>query len=239
MTPSAALADAEIDRLAELLDGMPSDEAMDIETVDGYFSALHCAPTMVSMGLVIDNVLGGASESAAGEASADAVTECIALLMRHWNAIGAGLSGSRADDPDTFHMPVLFEDDAGVVRGYDWAVGFWRGMRHDFVAWKDLIDDPDHGGAVLPMMALAHEHDPDPALRPAPFGNDERRVDIVTHMCAGLHSAYRYFAEQRRQLAQEMRHGAQTIVRDEPKVGRNDPCPCGSGRKYKRCHGAA
>jgi preprotein translocase subunit SecA len=30
-----------------------------------------------------------------------------------------------------------------------------------------------------------------------------------------------------------------TIRRDEPKVGRNDPCPCGSGKKYKKCHGAA
>ena len=28
------------------------------------------------------------------------------------------------------------------------------------------------------------------------------------------------------------------IVREAPKVGRNDPCPCGSGRKYKKCHGA-
>ncbi|MFZ0750891.1 MAG: SEC-C metal-binding domain-containing protein, partial [Pyrinomonadaceae bacterium] len=28
-----------------------------------------------------------------------------------------------------------------------------------------------------------------------------------------------------------------TIVRDQPKVGRNDPCPCGSGKKYKKCHG--
>jgi len=28
-----------------------------------------------------------------------------------------------------------------------------------------------------------------------------------------------------------------TIVRDQPKVGRNDPCPCGSGKKYKNCHG--
>ncbi|MDQ3069903.1 MAG: SEC-C metal-binding domain-containing protein [Acidobacteriota bacterium] len=26
--------------------------------------------------------------------------------------------------------------------------------------------------------------------------------------------------------------------RDEPKVGRNDACPCGSGKKYKKCHGA-
>src|SRR5438067_12158 len=29
-----------------------------------------------------------------------------------------------------------------------------------------------------------------------------------------------------------------TIVRDQPKVGRNDPCPCGSGKKFKKCHGA-
>jgi len=31
----------------------------------------------------------------------------------------------------------------------------------------------------------------------------------------------------------------QTVKRKEAKVGRNDPCPCGSGKKYKKCHGAA
>ncbi len=31
----------------------------------------------------------------------------------------------------------------------------------------------------------------------------------------------------------------QTVVREGKKVGRNDPCPCGSGKKYKKCHGAA
>jgi preprotein translocase subunit SecA len=30
-----------------------------------------------------------------------------------------------------------------------------------------------------------------------------------------------------------------TVTRSEPKVGRNDPCPCGSGKKYKKCHGIA
>jgi preprotein translocase subunit SecA len=29
----------------------------------------------------------------------------------------------------------------------------------------------------------------------------------------------------------------ETVRRDRPKVGRNDPCPCGSGKKYKKCHG--
>jgi preprotein translocase subunit SecA len=31
---------------------------------------------------------------------------------------------------------------------------------------------------------------------------------------------------------------AMPIHRDAPKVGRNDPCPCGSGKKYKQCHGS-
>ena len=31
--------------------------------------------------------------------------------------------------------------------------------------------------------------------------------------------------------------GPQTAVREAPKVGRNDPCPCGSGKKFKHCHG--
>ena len=41
-------------------------------------------------------------------------------------------------------------------------------------------------------------------------------------------------------MAQASQAGTQarTIRRDYPKVGRNDPCPCGSGKKYKKCHGA-
>jgi hypothetical protein len=35
-------------------------------------------------------------------------------------------------------------------------------------------------------------------------------------------------------------HGpALPFRREEPKLGRNDPCHCGSGRKFKKCHGAA
>jgi preprotein translocase subunit SecA len=36
----------------------------------------------------------------------------------------------------------------------------------------------------------------------------------------------------------EIRLPKVTIRREMPKVGRNDPCPCGSGKKYKHCHGA-
>jgi preprotein translocase subunit SecA len=40
------------------------------------------------------------------------------------------------------------------------------------------------------------------------------------------------------QSAQSAEATQQPVVRDAPKVGRNDPCPCGSGKKYKQCHGA-
>ena len=49
---------------------------------------------------------------------------------------------------------------------------------------------------------------------------------------------------KRRELEQARMAGAgdaqpvQQVVRAQEKVGRNDPCPCGSGKKYKKCHGA-
>ena len=37
---------------------------------------------------------------------------------------------------------------------------------------------------------------------------------------------------------EEIKLPAVTVRRETPKVGRNDPCPCGSGKKFKNCHGA-
>ena len=37
--------------------------------------------------------------------------------------------------------------------------------------------------------------------------------------------------------AQLQAGASQTVVNEQPKVGRNDPCPCGSGKKFKHCHG--
>ena len=47
-------------------------------------------------------------------------------------------------------------------------------------------------------------------------------------------------ATQPKQISLNRGEGAapKTIYRAEEKVGRNDPCPCGSGKKYKKCHGA-
>jgi preprotein translocase subunit SecA len=47
------------------------------------------------------------------------------------------------------------------------------------------------------------------------------------------------FAKAERAEAKGGMGDVQTVKREGPKVGRNDPCPCGSGRKYKKCHGAS
>ncbi|GAB5379134.1 MAG: preprotein translocase subunit SecA [Aliiglaciecola sp.] len=46
-----------------------------------------------------------------------------------------------------------------------------------------------------------------------------------------------YEHESPNQESQDQAAGPKTAVREGPKVGRNDPCPCGSGKKYKQCHG--
>jgi len=43
--------------------------------------------------------------------------------------------------------------------------------------------------------------------------------------------------EEAAQVQAAQQGSAGQLQRDEPKIGRNDPCPCGSGKKYKHCHG--
>lgn len=45
------------------------------------------------------------------------------------------------------------------------------------------------------------------------------------------------FSEEKRREIKKAFNASKT-VRNEEKIGRNDPCPCGSGKKYKKCHGA-
>jgi preprotein translocase subunit SecA len=48
------------------------------------------------------------------------------------------------------------------------------------------------------------------------------------------HAAYEEVIDKQSQSSEEK---PQPFVRKSTKVGRNDPCPCGSGKKYKHCHG--
>lgn len=52
----------------------------------------------------------------------------------------------------------------------DWARGFMRGVELRREAWADPIASEEHGGSILPMLMLYHEHDPDPEMRPCGSG---------------------------------------------------------------------
>ncbi len=75
-------------------------------------------------------------------------------------------------------------------------------------------------------------------------GDDAGKVEfIASYTYDGQDKQYREVAEFERVEGHWYFRGGrpavkQPIVRDEPKIGRNDACPCGSGRKYKRCCGA-
>jgi uncharacterized protein len=154
----------------------------------------------------------------------------MALMMRHWNSIAETLL------KEEVHIPLLLEDEDGTAHGNDWAQGFMSGVEMRYESWDGLIEDDAYVGCVLPMMMLCHEHDDDPETRTETI-TPEKRETIIVHMAAGVMTAYKYFRQNRQN------HGGSPF-KSEPrsmasKVGRNEPCPCGSGKKYKKCCGGA
>jgi SEC-C motif-containing protein len=80
------------------------------------------------------------------------------------------------------------------------------------------------------------------ALTGGGTGDDEGVVEFeATYERNGLRDVHHERARFRRVDGQwfyeDGEVAPQTIIRSGPKVGRNDPCPCGSGKKYKHCHG--
>jgi preprotein translocase subunit SecA len=83
---------------------------------------------------------------------------------------------------------------------------------------------------------------PEDAAAASPTGDGNGRRRMVATSADELEEAFRR-RKQRELAAARMAGGGeaapvQQVVRSQEKVGRNDPCPCGSGKKYKKCHGA-
>ena len=62
-------------------------------------------------------------------------------------------------------------------------------------------------------------------------------ASVATHQESAQFDSHRNMASQSGAVTSNPTGNVQ-VVRSTPKVGRNDPCPCGSGKKYKHCHGA-
>jgi preprotein translocase subunit SecA len=66
----------------------------------------------------------------------------------------------------------------------------------------------------------------------------KRREEAERQQLAFQHAQASALPEAEQEVGQQAEAPQQPMVRDAPKVGRNDPCPCGSGKKYKQCCGA-
>src|SRR5215467_4280082 len=150
----------ECEQVADVLERFRSERAMNLEMLDGFFAALICCPDLVVPSEYLPEIWGGAMTDSEAFHSAAELQTFMDLIMRHWNAVAHTL------DSDDVYVPLVLEDDNKVVYGNDWANGFVRGMglRHD--EWSVLFEDEDHAGALVPILALAHEHHPDPEMRP-------------------------------------------------------------------------
>src|ERR1017187_1726824 len=226
---NAPLTEPELDHLGQFLKNCKGGKAMNIEELDGFFSALIAGPEIVAPSEYMPEVFGSETSETHQFESLEEANEILGLMMRHWNDIAGTLSKGDV------YLPLLILDENGVERGNDWARGFIRGtrMRHD--GWVELLANDDHGGCMIPMMMLYHEHDDDPSMRPKPIG-PEQRERVISSMAAGLVEAYLYFRQDGQPHVRTRRPKPRHA---NVKIGRNDPCPCGSGKKYKRCCGGA
>ena len=225
------LTDTEYDRLADALNRFHGDRAMNLEQLDGFFAALICGPDPVHPSEYLPEIWGGDMADEEAFEDQQQLKDFLDLVLRHWNAIADTLQSGDV------HLPLLLEDDQGIAHANDWAQGFLRGMALRRTDWGDLLKDEDEGGWIIPIFALAHEHDPDPTMRPyrEPM-TEARREDLIVRAAAGITAIYRYFEPRRRMLA-DLRSERPAHRRTGQKIGRNDPCSCGSGKKYKHCCG--
>ena len=228
MDLSQPLSDEEFDELADFLvsDSTP-DDSMDISMLDGFLTAVVIGPNLIPPSRWLPLVWGETAEQPMNWASARQAERMTGLVMRHMNDIAWLLK----EDPEHYE-PILFEGEhegkATIVID-EWCVGFMEGALLDGQAWAPLFETAENDRFVLPMRLYGTE---------AGWDELERNPELEQHHEEFAESlAERVLAIQDYWLP--VRKAKSTIRHTQPIPGRNDPCPCGSGKKFKKCCGSA
>jgi len=113
-----------------------------------------------------------------------------------------------------------------------WVAGF----QHANASFPDLEEmDDDSVAAALARIYRHLPADTDQERELVETLDREHPLDSLDEAIADVVAAVADLYD----LTRELRYKVETVRRETPKVGRNDPCPCGSGKKFKQCHGAA
>lgn len=234
--PFNALSKQEMDELDSfLLSENTSDEVMQLDTLDGYLTAIATGPAALKPSLWLPGVWGPTASDEPFFETIDQAQRIVDLIVRHMNGIAASLQA----DPDA-HEPIfdtlVYENDTReYIDPEMWACGFMRGIALCSADWQPLLTAPGGAEALRPIYLLGSDDlsAEETALTETP----EQREELSRPISASLAWIYRYWQPYRHDVVESM--ATTTLQRDQPKTGRNDPCPCGSGKKFKKCCGAA
>jgi uncharacterized protein len=214
-------------KLRELDDFLCSDTvpdtAMDVSTLEGFLTALVIGPDIIPpsqyMPWIWDMDNG---ENEIIYDSMEQMNDTMNLVMQVWNNIAEIYSNS----PSSFEPAYFRAIEWGAA---EWCEGFLLGTQLSSEAWAMLwIAQPK---LVTPFLRLGDETGIEITKKEK---DAEKWMDAVPEALEGIHA---FWLERRKDSNGNPTMDALPVTR-APKVGRNEPCPCGSGKKFKKCCGA-
>jgi uncharacterized protein len=229
-----ALSEQEMDELDSfLMSDATTNEVMLLDCLDGFLTALVSGPVMPKPEEWIARVWGPTAEDAPSFENAAKAERITDLLMRHMNAIGWSLLQEPEFFEPVFDLQVYEGDEREYMDGEMWAHGYMTGIDMQRDSWQALFESK-HGSEILRPIYLLGAPDVTEAEEEL-VETPAQREEFSKQIPASVALIYKFWAPQRR--AAEVASGK--ISESEiPKISRNAPCSCGSGRKYKKCCGA-
>jgi uncharacterized protein len=218
MTIADASGDAELERLESTLRESPfAETALRPDALHGMVVALAIGPDDAPRPQWLDAALGTPPGG-----GADASAEIVTLLTRlHDDTRRRAQQGTLA--------PLLYALRRGRPDYGTWCRGFLTGVELSEAGWYDAADPDEIDELMFPIHVLADELTGDERARYTPAAWRKLVLDSEAGFEDTLRRLRDYWAI--------VRSPPQTIRHATPRTGRNEPCPCGSGRKYKHCCG--
>lgn len=222
------MTEQEIDRLEELLSSDAfNGEAMTLDTLQGFLSAVASSPETIPQTVWLAEAIGESPRYDSPEQE----KETIALLLKFYDTISSALANG--DDFDLILYGL--EEDAEELDYTAWCDGYIYGSQIGETNWfKAAGEFTDDLGEKMEVFFLLNGLLKEDALKhKQPWltaKEEERALDKAQEdMPAVIGDIYRFWKTQRA--------STNPIQRESDKIGRNDPCPCGSGKKFKQCCG--
>jgi len=221
--------------LRDLLEmGATEEGAMSVMMLDGFFSALAIHPESIMPDRWLPwvwDITGDGREPAFS--SKGEVEEAMGLLFTYYNSV----VGQLGDDAEGY-LPLF--DELGVdspedrpLAVRDWAKGFICGAMIEEGVWDRTFADEKGKMLLAPFAMMAGMFDE--AGGPEQEQVEGMKEKVVDELALGVLELREFWEPWRREYLS--RHGGGGTIRSEARVGRNDLCPCGSGKKYKQCCG--